>query len=300
MFGKLEYLIALARERNFSRAAEACGVTQPTFSAGIRTLEDEMGVPLVLRSSRFLGFTPEGARVLDWARRIVGDIQAMRADVGAIRRELTGHLRIAAIPTALAVVSALTTPYRARHPAVRFTILSCSSNEVLDRIENLDVEAGVTYLDNEPVGHVRDERYRLLTEAGAPLGDRARVSWAEVARIPLCLLTPDMQNRRILDRLLSRDGALVQPTMESNSIVALASHVQTGAWASILPEKTAEMFAFDASLRSIPIVEPEEVHSVGLVVPNRDLLPPITEALLLEARSQRLWLGGGGGTVAGI
>jgi DNA-binding transcriptional LysR family regulator len=95
MFGKLEYLIALARERNFSRAAEACGVTQPTFSAGIRTLEDEMGVPLVLRSSRFLGFTPEGARVLDWARRIVGDIQAMRADVGAIRRELTGHLRIA-------------------------------------------------------------------------------------------------------------------------------------------------------------------------------------------------------------
>jgi DNA-binding transcriptional LysR family regulator len=292
MFGKLEYLIALARARNFSRAAEACGVTQPTFSAGIRTLEDEMGMPLVLRSSRFLGFTPEGERVLDWARRIVGDIQAMRADVGAIRRGLSGHLRIAAIPTALAAVSALTTPYRARHPAVRFTILSCTSNEVLERIENLDVEAGVTYLDNEPVGHVRsvplyDERYRLLTAAGAPLGDRARVSWAEVAAIPLCLLTPDMQNRRILDRLLCRSGAVVQPTMESNSIVALASHVQTGAWASVLPEKTAALFAFDASLRSIPIVEPEEVHSVGLVVPDRDLLPPITEALVLEAQRLR-------------
>ncbi|MBW4022200.1 MAG: LysR family transcriptional regulator [Proteobacteria bacterium] len=291
MFGKLEYLIALARERNFSRAAEVCGVTQPTFSAGIRALEEEMGMPLVLRSSRFLGFTPEGERLLVWARRIVGDIQAMRADVTSIRRGLTGHLRIAAIPTALAVVSQLTTPYRARHPAVRFTILSCTSKEVLQRIENLEVDAGVTYLDNEPTGHVRSvplyhERYRLLTETGAPLGDRERVTWAEVAQIPLCLLTPDMQNRRILDRLLSRAGPLAQPTMESNSIVALASHVQTGAWASVLPDKTAAMFALDASLRSIPIIEPEEVHSVGLVVPDRDLLPPITAALLLEAKRQ--------------
>lgn len=66
-----------------------------------------------------------------------------------------GGRRIAAIPTALAVVSELTTPYRARHPAVRFTIISCASKEVLDRIENLEVEAGVTYLDNEPTGHTR-------------------------------------------------------------------------------------------------------------------------------------------------
>jgi DNA-binding transcriptional LysR family regulator len=177
MFGKLEYLIALARERNFSRAAEACGVAQPTFSAGIRSLEEEMGMPLVLRSSRFLGFTPEGQRVLDWARRIVGDIQAMRADLSTLRLGLTGHLRIAAIPTALAVVSALTTPYRARHPAVRFTILSCSSNEVLARIDNLEVEAGVTYLDNEPTGHVRgvplyDHGEQLHRRAGLACADR--------------------------------------------------------------------------------------------------------------------------------
>jgi DNA-binding transcriptional LysR family regulator len=292
MFGKLEYLIALARERNFGRAAEACGVSQPTFSAGIRTLEDELGLPLVLRSSRFLGFTPEGERLLIWARRIVGDAQAMRADISMMRHGLAGHLRIAVIPTALAMVSALTTPYRARFPAVRFTILSCTSNEIRQRIENLDVEAGVTYLDNEPNGHVisvplYEERYRLLTEVSAPLGERVEVSWAEVAQTPLCLLTPDMQNRRILDRLLSEGRSFVQPTMESNSIVVLASHVQTGAWASILPEKTAAMFAFGGSVRSIPIVAPEVVHSVGLVVPDRDPLPPMTAALLVEAKRQR-------------
>ncbi len=292
MLGKLEYLIALARERNFGRAAEACGVSQPTFSAGIRTLEDELGLPLVLRSSRFLGFTPEGERLLVWARRIVGDAQAMRADISMMRHGLAGHLRIAVIPTALAMVSALTTPYRARFPGVRFTILSCASNEILQRIENLDIEAGVTYLDNEPNRHVisvplYEERYRLLTEVDTPLGERVEVSWAEVAQTPLCLLTPDMQNRRILNRLLSEGRTFAQPTMESNSIVVLASHVQTGSWASILPEKTAAMFAFGDSVRSIPIVAPEVVHSVGLVVPDRDPLPPMTAALLAEAKRQR-------------
>ena len=66
MIDKLEFLIALAREKNFGRAAEQCGVTQPTFSAGIKQLEATLGVLLVHRKSRFVGFTAEGERVLDW------------------------------------------------------------------------------------------------------------------------------------------------------------------------------------------------------------------------------------------
>ena len=108
MLDKLEYLLALARERNFGRAAETCGVTQPTFSAGIKQLEDTLGVMLVQRTSRFLGFTAEGERVLDWARTIVADARAMRAEVQTLKKGLVGHLRIAAIPTALPMVSALT------------------------------------------------------------------------------------------------------------------------------------------------------------------------------------------------
>ena len=112
MIDKLEFLLALAREQHFGRAAEACGVTQPTLSAGIKQLEDTMGVLLVNRGSRFQGFTPEGERVLDWARRIVGDTRAMRQEIKALRHGLTGRLRIAAIPTALAMVASLTTPFR--------------------------------------------------------------------------------------------------------------------------------------------------------------------------------------------
>src|SRR5690348_13340591 len=123
MIDKLEYLIALAREHNFGRAAAQCGVTQPTFSAGIKQLEPTLGVLLVQRKSRFIGFTAEGERVLDWARGIVADSRAMRQELRALRHGLSGRLRVAAIPTALPMVSALTTPYRARHPNVTFTVL---------------------------------------------------------------------------------------------------------------------------------------------------------------------------------
>jgi DNA-binding transcriptional LysR family regulator len=289
MIDKLEFLLALAREKNFGKAAEQCGVSQPTLSAGIKQLEDTLGVMLVQRSSRFLGFTAEGERVLDWARRIVGDSRAMRQEVHALKHGLAGHLRIAAIPTALAMVSALTTPYRAKHPNVRFTILSRTSIEVLSMLENLEVDAGLSYIDNEPLGKVQSiplyaEQYRLLTSADSPLGDRAQVTWAEVGSIPLCLLTPDMQNRRIINRLLREAGTEPQPTLESNSMIVLFSHVRTGRWASVMPEKLADTLGLTERLRSIPIVAPEAVHSIGLIVPNREPMTPLTAGLVAEAK----------------
>src|SRR5258708_29208199 len=140
--------MALARERHVGRAGENCGVTQPTRSGGIKQLEEPLGVLLVQRGSRFIGLTAEGERTLDWARRIVGDSRAMREEIKALKHGLTGQIRIAAIPTALAMVAALTTPYRARHPDVRFTILSRTSIEILTLLENLEIDAGMTYLDN--------------------------------------------------------------------------------------------------------------------------------------------------------
>ena len=290
MIDKLEYLLALARERNFSRAAEQCGVTQPTFSAGIKQLEEILGALLVQRTSRFIGFTAEGERVLEWARSIVADSRAMKEELQALRHGLSGHLRIAAIPTALAMTSALTTPYRARHTNVKFTIVSATSIEVLQMIENLEVDAGLTYLENEPIGRVRTvplylEQYRLLTSETSPLGDRDKVTWAEVAAIPLCLLTPDMQNRRIIDDLLQRSGqGLTEPTLESNSMIVLFSHVRTGRWASVMPAKIAETLGISEHLRSIPIVEPEAVHEIGLVVSDRDPTTPLISALVDEAK----------------
>ncbi len=290
MIEKLEYLIALARERHFGRAAEVCGVSQPTLSIAIRSLEDSFGVLLVQRGgARFRGFTPEGARVLEWARRIVADTRAMHQEVDALRRGLAGHLRIASIPTALAMSAMLTTPYRAKHPDVKFSIFSQTSIEVLSMIENLEVDAGITYLDNESLGRVStiplyDEEYRLLTSPHGALGNRDEVTWAEVGQVPLCLLTPTMQNRRIIDKLLRGSGVEPAPTLESNSMIVLFAHVRTGQWASIMPAKLAETLGLTDNVRAIPIVEPSAAHSVGLVFPDRDVTTPLVGALISEAK----------------
>jgi DNA-binding transcriptional LysR family regulator len=285
MIDKLEYLLALARQRHFGRAADACGVTQPTLSAGLKQLEAQLGVLLVQRGSRYQGLTPEGERVLEWAQRIVGDVRQMRQEVGNLRQGLTGHLRIAAIPTALAMMPKLTNPFRERHPGVRFSIFSRTSTEVLRMIESLEVEAGLSYVDDTPLKRMRaiplyEERYCLLAAADSPLAGETSVTWSDLGQIPLALLTSDMQNRRIIDRKLQEAGTEAWTTLESNSMLVLFAHVRTGKWASIMPEVLVPTLALGDVVRSIPIREPEAVHTVGLIVPEREPLPAVTEALL--------------------
>lgn len=289
MQDKLEFLLALAREKHFGRAAQVCGVSQPNLSAAIKQLETVLGVPLVDRGSRFFGFTAEGERVLEWARRIVGDMRAMRADIETMKQGLSGHLRIAAVPTALPIVSRLTSAFWAQHPGVKLTISSHTSTEILSRLDNLEADAGITYLDNEPIGRVGEvplyrERYHLVTSADGPFADRPSVTWEEVATLPLCLLSPDMQNRRIVDRIFTEAGLVVEPILESNSIVVLATHLRTGMWSTVMPKIMADSLSFPSNIRTIPIVAPEISTLIGLVVAMRDPQPPLTAVLIAEAR----------------
>lgn len=298
MIDKLEFFIALARERHFGRAAEACGISQPSLSAAIRQLEEQLGVVLVSRGARFQGLTAEGQRVLEWARRIVADARTMREEMRAARRGLSGHLRIAVIPTALAMVHELTEPFLASHAGVSFEISSCSSLEVLGRIENIEADAGITYIDDEPLGRVTRvplyaERYHLVTAAGGEIAQRESVTWQEVAKLPLCLLTADMQNRRIINRHLAAAGATVRPQLESNSMIVLLSHIRTGKWSGIMPRNTAEAFGFADAVRLVPLVEPSAAHLVGLIATHREPHTPLVSALLHEAR-----LYGGAGMAA--
>src|SRR6478752_1284196 len=259
------------------------------MSTSLKQLEEILGVMLVQRGSRFQGFTPEGERALDWARRIVGDARAMKQEINGLKDSLSGEIRIAAIPTVLGMVASLTTPFRARHPDVRFRIVSCTSADVLGLLENLEVDAGLTYLENEPLGKVRsiplyNESYQLLTAPDAMFGDRDQVSWREVGQVPLCMLTSDMQNRRIIDRALKSAGVEAMPTLTSNSITVLYTHVKTGRWASVMPAKLAETLGLADTVRSIPIVEPVVDYSIGLVIPQRDPMTPLIAALVQVAR----------------
>src|ERR1043165_3317451 len=182
MIEKLEYLIALAQEKHFGRAAELCAVSQPSLSLGLKQLEEALGVLLVQRGSRFIGLTAEGERTLEWARRIVGDARAMRQDINALKRGLTGRLRIAVIPAALPMTATVTGPLYARHPDVQFTILSRPAHDIPALLENLDIDAAITYVDAELHNGFRAiplyrERYQLLTTRDSPVARRETVTW---------------------------------------------------------------------------------------------------------------------------
>ena len=288
MIDRLEQLLALAREKHFGRAAEACGVSQPTLSASVKYLEETFGTSLVERGSRFVGFTPAGERVLDWARRIVADSRAMRQDVQGFRRALSGTLRIAAIPTALPRLIRLTAPYARANPGVRLSILSRSSDEIGRMLLDLEVEAGVTYLDGEPLRKVDAvplyrERFRYVCTEADPLAQRPSLAWGELGGTRLCLLTPDMQNRRIVDRALAAAEVTPVVAMVSDSMLTLLVHVRTGAWASILPEQWVAGLPAAQGLRAIPLTTPEVGNLVGLVVPHREPANALTAALLASA-----------------
>jgi DNA-binding transcriptional LysR family regulator len=285
---QLHYLLALAREKHFGRAAASIPVSQPTLSAAIRDLEQELGVPVVERGQRFRGLTPEGEVVLGYAKQITSLLGEMRQSLDEMRGGLRGRLRFGAIPTALPVISAITAPFYARHPHVTIAILSLTSDQIQSGINNFEIDVGLTYLDNEPLDHVRarpiySEEYVLLTAEEDVYAGRESITWREAAQLPLCLLTPDMQNRRIIDGIFRSVGEAPVPGVETNSIFNLYSHAATGFWSSIIPVPLLRFFGVPARGRALKLVEPEAKRSVGLVIADREPAAPLARALFTIA-----------------
>ncbi|WP_207461011.1 LysR family transcriptional regulator [Azospirillum sp. SYSU D00513] len=284
MFRKFVYLLALAREQHFGRAAEACHVSQPTLSNAIRQLETDLQVPIVERGQKFAGFTPEGMKVLEYARRIVAERDGLRQELQLLAEGVSGSLRIGAIPTALPVLPHLLARFGERYPRIRASVISLSSRDIQRELDEFTLDAAVTYLDNEPLNNVRSvplysERYLLLarrTLAGNPANG---IPWRDAAELPLCLLTPDMQNRRITDSAFRMANRIVAPSIETNSIVSLYTTVRNGLCASIVPSQLLTLFSAHPDLVALPLVEPSLTHVVGLVCANRDPPAPLAKAL---------------------
>ena len=289
MIHKLEMLIALAREQHFGHAAESLGITQPTLSSGIRQLEEELGTRLVIRGARYGGLTPEGQRALDMARQIVGDTRRLREEMRSSTHHLSGRVRLAVIPTALTWAAWLVTRFAADHPNVAFTIHSATSAEILSRLENLEIDAGLTYLDNEPLGRVARvpiyrETYVLVCRPDHPLAARAALGWGDLGGLRLCLLTPDMQNRRIINRNFMEAGLEPDAPVEASATLVLASLVAQGDFVTILPTGMGQFLAHGGDLVAVPVTGGHAPHAVGLVAQYHDPQTPVLRALFQTAQ----------------
>nr|BFD94247.1 LysR family transcriptional regulator [Kitasatospora sp. Xyl93] len=290
LFRQLEYLVALARERHFARAAEACHVSQPALSEALRKLEDELKVLMVRRGRSYQGLTAEGERIVLRAQRILADRDALRDEVDALRTGLSGRLRIGSVPTASGAVPLLTGPFCAAHPLAAVELSTdLRSEELLRQVRNFEIDAGITYLSGPGTDDLRtlplyEERYVLLTGPADELARHPRATWEEASRLPLCLLHPGMQGRRVLDEVFAGLGLEPTPRVETDSVASLFAHVRTGHWASIVPYAWLHVFGVPHGMRAVPLAEPAHSTPIGLVIAAREPGSVMARALLEVAR----------------
>ncbi|MEV1291956.1 LysR family transcriptional regulator [Pseudonocardia sp. NPDC049635] len=267
---QLEYLVALAREKHFGRAASACYASQSTLSAALRNLERQLGVTIARRGHRFHGFTPEGECVVGWAVRILAERDALRADLLRMKGGLSATVRIGAIPTAVPAVPALTVAWTAAHPEARTRVEAMSSREIGRRLTDFDLDVGLTYVTGEQqrenVLPLYRERYLLLVGAGTEVAAGDRMGWADVPGLSMCALAPDMQNRQIVDGALRDAGVEARVDVEADTLDALYAHLATGRWSAVVAHTWLRAFGIPAGMRAIPIGGEGPRPSVGLVL----------------------------------
>jgi DNA-binding transcriptional LysR family regulator len=269
---QLEYFVAVARERHFARAAESCYVSQPALSTSIAKLERELSVTLINRGQNFEGLTPEGERLVVWAKRVLAEHDSLKAEAAAMRSGITATLRLGTGPTVSTTAGLPVAAFCALHPLARVKVCSrLSSTELLRQLRNFELDAAIAHFGPDDqsgleVVPLYEEQYVLLV-SGEQLVPAARtITWAEAAQLPLALLTPDMRFRQSIDKAFASSGAVAAPQVETDSVASLYAHVATGAWASVVPHTWLRAMPVTGSARAIRLVEPDTRAQISMAI----------------------------------
>ncbi len=304
----MRYLVALDEHQHFARAAQACFVTQPALSNAIRALEEEFGAVLVKRSRSFAGFTPEGQRMLASARRLLHEQELLAQDFKSSQGKPAGTLALGAVPTAEPIAARFAAMLQARHPGIRPVVRIMSSPDIEAGLENLSLDLGLGFTDRpRPATFLAlpqyAEHYFWVSKAdqlgkaekassakpkqGLHIGQP--MSWQEAAQSPLCLMTPEMHNRRIVDAAFAKAGTPVTPVMETSSILTLALSLMSGSVSCIMPGALVGAFRAHAELQARSLVSPEVHTPVGFMALKTERTSRTLDAALTLAQDAA-WL----------
>jgi DNA-binding transcriptional LysR family regulator len=269
---QLEYFVAVARERHFARAAESCYVSQPALSTSIAKLERELSVTLINRGQNFEGLTPEGERLVVWAKRVLAEHDALKAEAAAMRSGITATLRLGTGPTVSTTAGLPVAAFCALHPLARVKVCSrLSSTELLRQLRNFELDAAIAHFGPDDqsgleVVPLYEEQYVLLVSGEQLVPSARTITWAEAAQLPLALLTPDMRFRQSIDKAFASSGAVAAPQVETDSVASLYAHVATGAWASVVPHTWLRAMPVTGAARAIRLVEPDTRAQISMAI----------------------------------
>ena len=278
LMAAMRYFSALHEHKHFGRAAQACHITQPALSNALKALEDEFGVVIVRRGRSYEGLTPEGEQVLLAAHRMLHEHEVLQQALQSDADHPRGRLRLGAIPTAMPRLSRFAALLQSRHPGIQPVVLSLSSLELETRLDDLSLDLALGYTDRMHQRAVKlqawpqyTETYFLLRRAAQPHPDglqiREPVRWHSLAGVPLCLLSPEMHNRSIMDAAFATAGIQVVPAIETNSVFSLVLSVVDGSVCSVLPGGLLAAVRAYRELEALPLVEPDVRTPIGFMAP---------------------------------
>jgi DNA-binding transcriptional LysR family regulator len=294
LFRQLEYFVAVAQERHFARAAEKCYVSQPALSAAIAKLERELNVTLINRGHSFEGLTPEGERLVVWAKRILAEHDAFKAEVHAVRSGITGTLRLGTVPTASTTASLVLSAFCSAHPLAKVQINSrLAATELYRRLREFELDAAIVHAAREDTHDVDlvplyEERYVLLSPADMLPSGAATLAWPEAAQLPLALLTADMRDRQIIDEAFASHDIIVTPQVETDSVASLFAQASTGNWACIVPHTWLWTSPLGADIRAVEMVDPVLKAEIALATNSAGPGSPVARALTASAQQLAL------------
>jgi DNA-binding transcriptional LysR family regulator len=300
LLASLRYLAALDEHKHFGRAALACHITQPALSNALRALENEFGCAIVIRGRSFGGFTPEGARVLVTAQRMLHEQELLQQDLNSVVGKPQGKLTIGSVPTAVPIAARFAAMLQARHPGISAVVRSMSSSELENGLATLVLDMGLGYTDrmarySPRLRHVHQytEHYFLVCKSAQPHSDGmqigAPISWLHASKRSLCLLGPEMHNRTLIDEAFAEVGVVVKPAIETNSILTLALSVSAGDVCSVVPGALIGAFRGYRDLVALPLVSPELRTAIGFMIQSGERTSRTLEAAMALAQDE-VWV----------
>ncbi|MBO2460926.1 transcriptional regulator CynR [Actinomadura violacea] len=263
----LRYLLAVAEQGSFTRAAEELHISQPTLSQQIKQLERTLGVPLLDRTGRTVRLTDAGTVYADHARRALRDLASAERAVHDVQDLSRGHLRLGVTPTFTAyLVGPLTAELHARHPGIGLTLTETTQDRVEAALLADDLDLGIAFagahLPGVTATALFTETLSLVT--GAPRA-RAMPGPLPVRALKderLALLSGDFATRGHIDAYFAHHRAAPRITVEANSIQALTEIVQRTHLATVLPDAITHDHPH---LTPVPLDPPLPTRTVALL-----------------------------------
>jgi LysR family transcriptional regulator, hydrogen peroxide-inducible genes activator len=281
----LRYLVAVADQRHFGRAAARCFVSQPTLSAQLKKLEQSLGVQLIERAPSKVALTPAGEEIVARARRILEASDEVVALARSRRDPLAGRLRVALLPTIGPYLLPRVAPLiRKSLPRLELRLYEYQTAAMLEKLRDGELDLGILALPVDLAGLEARELYRepflLALPERHPLAARDSVRVADLKGETLLLLEDGHCLRDQALEVCSRAGVREQQDFRATSLETLRQMVATGAGVTLLPELAgsgAYRNARGVALR--PFVRPAPQRHIGAVWRKSSARRAVIEAL---------------------